>query len=252
MSSTCRHNRTALSYLGRAFARVWICFSHGAPAFDVPARLLALVALPSCQLLFHDESDTSRRRHRQTERMSVGYAGRWHRRKCIVRPSRLKSNHQTKQRRNAFMSGRCTRHTSERSKALERRAWIHRGACWLFQSYRMAKYEIPQWDRIVEPGCIGLVSVELVPFWGEPGIPNREFLKLVTDEGSKGLFVGCSPTTDVMDQLMSASIIQVVYTNLTIRFEQISVSVLRILKHSFGSSHRHIIHLPQIHLNSDS
>jgi hypothetical protein len=44
---------------------------------------------------------------------------------------------------------------------------------------------------------------------------------------------------------MSASIIQVVSTNLTIRFEQINVSVLRILKHSDGTSHRHIIHLPR-------
>jgi hypothetical protein len=52
--------------------------------FGVPVQgLEKLVAPTSGQLPFHDESDTSRRRHRQSERVSVGQArGRRHRRKC--------------------------------------------------------------------------------------------------------------------------------------------------------------------------
>jgi hypothetical protein len=52
--------------------------------FGVPVQgLEKLVAPTSGQLPFHDESDTSRRRHSQSERVSVGQArGRWHRRKC--------------------------------------------------------------------------------------------------------------------------------------------------------------------------
>jgi hypothetical protein len=44
-----------------------------------------------------------------------------------------------------------------------------------------------------------LVSVELFPSRGELEIPNGELLELATGEGIKGLFVGCSFTTNVID-----------------------------------------------------
>jgi hypothetical protein len=74
-------------------------------------------------------------------------------------------------------------------------------------------------------------------------IPNRKLLQLATGEGTKGKLVSCSFTTDVMHQFMRASIIQVVPTNLTNRFEQIGVSA-RVLKRSDGSWHRRRIPLP--------
>jgi hypothetical protein len=43
-----------------------------------------------------------------------------------------------------------------------------------------------------------LMRVELKPFRGEPDIPNRKRLELATGEGTKGLFLRCSFTTDVV------------------------------------------------------
>jgi hypothetical protein len=79
-----------------------------------------------------------------------------------------------------------------------------------------------------------LVSVKLFPFRGEPKILDKKLLELATGEGTKCKIVGCSFTTDVMHQFMGASIIQFVTTNLTNRFEQISVSA-HVLKRSDGS-----------------
>ncbi len=56
-----------------------------------------------------------------------------------------------------------------------------------------------------------LVSVKLLPFRGEPEVPrSRELLEFVTGEGTKCKIVGCSFTTDVMHQFISARIIQFV------------------------------------------
>jgi hypothetical protein len=68
-------------------------------------------------------------------------------------------------------------------------------------------------------------------------IPKRELLELATGDTTKGLFVGCSCSTDMMDLFMIATIIQFVSTNLTDRVEQIGVSVL-VLKRSGDSRHR--------------
>jgi hypothetical protein len=43
-----------------------------------------------------------------------------------------------------------------------------------------------------------LVSVKLFPFRSEPEIPNRELLERATGEGSKGLFVRSSYTTNLV------------------------------------------------------
>jgi hypothetical protein len=76
-----------------------------------------------------------------------------------------------------------------------------------------------------------LVRSSFIPFRGKPYIPERKLLELATGEGTKSKLVGCSFTTDMMHQLMSASIIQFVPTNPTNRFEQIGVSV-RVLTRS--------------------
>jgi hypothetical protein len=76
----------------------------------------------------------------------------------------------------------------------------HRGAMW-------------DRERYAEDFLL-LMSVDVFPFRGDPDIPNRELLELATGEGTKGLFIGCSCTADVMHQFMSASIIQVVSANL--------------------------------------
>jgi hypothetical protein len=88
-------------------------------------------------------------------------------------------------------------------------------------------------------------NVELFPFRDEADILNRELLELAAGEGSKGLFVGCTCTTDVMDKFMSASIIQFVSTNLTNRLEQICVVSIRVLECSDGSRHRFRTALPR-------
>jgi hypothetical protein len=43
------------------------------------------------------------------------------------------------------------------------------------------------------------VRVNLLPFRGEPETPSRELLEFATVEEAKGVFVGCSFITDIMD-----------------------------------------------------
>jgi hypothetical protein len=115
-----------------------------------------------------------------------------------------------------------------RSEALERCTWIHHSTCELLPSPTRPNDVIPMGTQHLgarhAKDVLLLVSVEVFPFRGEPEIPNRELLELTTGEGTKGLFVGCSCTTDVMDHFMSASIIHFVSMNLTNCFEQIGVS----------------------------
>jgi hypothetical protein len=82
-----------------------------------------------------------------------------------------------------------------------------------------------RWDRTkYAKDVLLLMSVELFPFLAEPKIPNSKRLELATSEETKGLFFGCSPTTDAMDYFMSASTVQFVSTSVIYRFEQIGVT----------------------------
>jgi hypothetical protein len=57
-----------------------------------------------------------------------------------------------------------------------------------------------RWGRIRHAkDVLRLVKFELFPFPSEPENPNRHLLQLAMGKGSKGLHVGCSFATDVLD-----------------------------------------------------
>jgi hypothetical protein len=139
-------------------------------------------------------------------------------------------------------------HTFERTEGLERHAWIHRKTWEYWGAHtaycRNSDRNVTLWRQVgqskVRQRCsaAGERQAAFIPRRAR----DSKLLAFVTGEGTKGLFV---ESGFAMEEMERTSIIHFVSTNLTNRFEQISVSV-RVRKRSDGTSrHRRRIPLPR-------